>query len=421
MLQGNLYSAREGTPVNHFVLTPVAAEEDVELLANLSGGFLQGVWNHTLSPHSDTFLSLSYERYKRNDQLRELRNTYDLDFQNNFRGWTRQNIVWGLTYRYSASQTHGGLDLSLVPADLNDQLFSGFIQDEIVVIPERVFLTLGVKLEHNHYTGFGTMPSARLAWTLNQHDTLWAAISKTERTPAEIDAALRATFAVIPGPGGIPALLTLFGNPQVDNEESIAYELGYRTMVSQQLSIDFSAYYDNHSHQQTSEPLTPFFVDAPSPHLVIPLIYENLMHGETHGMEIGMNWKATDRWTLSPGYAFEQIHMHLAPTSRDTKSVGAAQGNTPVNAAQLRSHFVLAPGLTWDTSGYFVGRLTDPSVPSYTRLDTGLLWQVGERIGLSLVGQNLLRDHHEEFVDFTGGSRTTLIKRGAYAKVEWRF
>ena len=187
------------------------------------------------------------------------------------------------------------------------------------------------------------------------------------------------------------------------------------------MSIDFSAYYDNHSHQQTSEPFTPFFVDAPSPHLVIPLISENLMHGETHGTEIGMNWKATDRWTLSPGYAFEQIHMHVAPTSRDTKSVGAAQGNTPVNAAQLRSHFVLAPGLTWDTSGYFVGRLTDPRVPSYTRVDTGLSWEIGERIGLSLVGQNLLRDHHEEFVDFTGGSRTTLIKRGAYAKVEWRF
>jgi iron complex outermembrane recepter protein len=421
MLQGNLYSAREGTPVNNFVLTPVAEEESVELLANLSGGFLQGVWNHTFSPHSDTILRLSYERYKRNDQLRELRSTYDLDFQNDFTGWKRQNIVWGLTYRYSASQTHGSLDLSLVPADLNDQLFSCFIQDEIVVIPDRVLLTIGAKLEHNHYTGFGTMPSARMAWTLTQHDTLWAAISKTERTPAEVDAALRATFREIPGPGGIPALLTLFGNPQINNEQSIAYELGYRKSVSQQLSIDFSAYYNNYSHEQTSEPSQPFFVAVPSPHLVIPFISENLMHGETHGMEIGMNWRATDRWTLSPGYAFEQIHMHLAPTSRDTTSVDGAQGSTPVNAAQLRSHFVLARGLTWDTSGYFVGRLTDPNVPSYTRLDTGLSWEVGERIDLSLVGQNLLKDQQEEFVDFTGGSRTTLIKRSAYAKVEWRF
>jgi outer membrane receptor protein involved in Fe transport len=77
--------------------------------------------------------------------------------------------------------------------------------------------------------------------------------------------------------------------------------------------------------------------------------------------------------------------------------------------------------MAWDTSAYFVGRLTDPSEPSYTRLDTGLSWEFGERIGLSLVGQNLLRDRHEEFVDTTESAKTTLIKRSAYAKVEWRF
>jgi iron complex outermembrane receptor protein len=421
MFQGDIYSAREGTPTSEFVLTPAPATQDVELLVNLSGGFLQGVWNHTWSPHSDTSLQLSYDTYKRNDQLREDRRTFDLDFQHNFSGWTRQNIVWGLTYRYSASRSDGILGVSLIPANLNTQLFSSFIQDEIVVVPDHLFLTIGVKLEHNYYTGFGTMPGARAAWTPTQRHTLWAAISKTERTPAETDAAIRAGVGEFPGPGGIPVLLTLFGNPRVDNEESVDYEMGYRTMVSQELSIDFTAYYNNYSHQETSEPSTPFFANTPPPHLVLPLIYENLMHGETHGVEIAVNWKATNRWTLSPGYAFEQIHMHLAPTSQDTTSVSETQGSSPVNAAQLRSHLALARGLAWDASGYFVDRLTDPRVPSYTRLDTGLSWTLGERIGLSLVGQNLLRDRHEEFVDTTGSTMSTLIQRSAYAKVEWRF
>jgi hypothetical protein len=65
--------------------------------------------------------------------------------------------------------------------------------------------------------------------------------------------------------------------------------------------IDFTAYYNNYSHQKTSEPSTPFLVNTPSPHLVLPLITENLMHGESHGVEIAVNWKATNRWTLSPG------------------------------------------------------------------------------------------------------------------------
>ena len=146
-------------------------------------------------------------------------------------------------------------------------------------------------------------------------------------------------------------------------------------MVGELLSIDFAAYYSHYTHQNTSEPSTPFFVATPSPHLVLPLTTENLMHGETHGMELAVNWKVTRRWTLNPGYAFEQIHMHLAPTSKDTDSVSEAQGSTPVNAAQLRSHIDLVRGLSWDTSAYFVGRLADPREASYTRLDGGLSWR----------------------------------------------
>jgi len=421
MLEGNLYSAREGTPASEFVFAPGPATQNVELLANLSGGFFQTVWKRSWSPHSDTQLQFFYDTYKRNDQLREGRSTFDLDFQHSFNGWTRQNIVWGLTYRHTASQTNGIVGVSFVPADLNMQLFGSFIQDEIILVPQRVFLTIGAKLEHNYYTGFATMPSARVAWTPTRHDTLWAAISKTERTPSELDAALRAVAGVYPGPGGIPVVLTAFGNPNIKNERSIAYEMGYRTTVSQQLSIDFTAYYNNYNHQDTDEPSTPFLVEAPSLHLILPLIEENLMHGETQGTEIAMNWKAAGRWTLSPGYAFEQIHMHLAPTSHDTTSVSEAEGSSPVNAAQLRSHLNLTHVLAWDTSVYFVGRLVNPQEPSYTRLDTGLLWTLGERIGLSIVGQNLLKAQHDEFVDTTGSANTTLIKRSAYAMLEWRF
>ena len=75
---------------------------------------------------------------------------------------------------------------------------------------------------------------------------MWAAISKAERTPSELDVALRVDAALFAGPGGIPVLLTQFGNPNIKNEGLISYEMGYRTMVSQQLSIDFTAYYNNY-------------------------------------------------------------------------------------------------------------------------------------------------------------------------------
>ncbi|HET6217313.1 MAG TPA: TonB-dependent receptor, partial [Acidobacteriaceae bacterium] len=421
MFQGDIYSAREGIPTSEFVLIPSPTMQDFWLMANVGGGFLQGVWDHASSARSNTSLQISYDTYERNDQLREGRHTFDVDFQHNLNVWARQRIVWGGTYRFSISRSDGSYSVSLVPANLNTQLFSSFIQDEVAIVPDHLLLTLGAKLEHNHYTGFGAMPSARVAWTPTQRRTMWAAISRTDRTPSETDAALRAAVGAFAGPGGIPVLVTLFGNPLVGNEESADYEMGYRTMVRERLSIDFTAYYRHDTHQNTSEPSTPFFVETPSPHLVLPLTTANLMHGESHGMEIAVNWKAARRWTLNPGYAFEQIHMHLAPASQDTRSVSELQGSTPANAAQLRSHLDLVRGLSWDASAYFVGRLTDPEEPSYTRLDTVLLWSLSEKVILSLAGQNLLRDRHEEFVDSTGSTKSTLIKRSAYAKVEWRF
>jgi hypothetical protein len=40
---------------------------------------------------------------------------------------------------------------------------------------------------------------------------------------------------------------------------------------------------------------------------------------------------------------------------------------------------------------------------------------------MSLVGQNLVKDRHLEFVDDSGSVRSTLIKRSAYVKFTWQF
>lgn len=113
--------------------------------------------------------------------------------------------------------------------------------------------------------------------------------------------------------------------------------------------------------------------------------------------------------------------MYLSPGSQDMGSVASAEGSNPRHSAQLRSHVALPHNLSWDASAYFVGRLRDPAVPSYTRVDTQLVWQFGEGASLRLVGQNLARDHHIEFVDDLGTVLSTQIKRSAYAQFTWRF
>jgi hypothetical protein len=49
------------------------------------------------------------------------------------------------------------------------------------------------------------------------------------------------------------------------------------------------------------------------------------------------------------------------------------------------------------------------------------MWKLAEKFSLSLVGQDLLKDHHPEFDDINGSMQSGQIKRSAYAKFTWQF
>ncbi len=421
-VQGDVYTGREGDPTTYLPSVTSPGVLDIFVQQDLAAGYLQTIWNHVYSNRSDSTFVVSFDAYDRDDVLREVRNTFSADFHHHFALGERQDIVWGLGYRFSSSHTDGNLSVSLNPADLNTQVFSSFVQDELALVPDRFYVTLGAKLEHDYYTGFGLWPSARAEWNLSEHHMLWAAVSEAGRTPTSIDTALRLNFAGFTEPDGTHVLVGLKGNPHYKSEGLVAYETGYRTTLLQRVTIDFTAYYDDYDKEQTIEPAAPVFENTPPPpHLFLPVTYQNLMHGETHGAEITANWKITGHWTLSPGYGFEEIHMHLSPLSQDTQTVADTQGGAPHQQAQLRSRLDLPRGLALDTSAYFVNRLSVFDIPSYTRIDTGLSWQFTKAFSVSLVGQNLVKNEHLEFIDTTQSALSTFIRRSAYAKFTWQF
>lgn len=421
-VQGDIYGGSKGEIVNIVALTPPFTSL-VAAWAAFSGGNVLGRWNHTLSPHSGTSLQVYFDRTERNGILDgETVNTFDIDFQHHA-GWgNRQDLVWGVGYRYISYGTRGTLGAMFNPPSANRQLFSSFVQDEITLTPDHLYLTLGAKFEHNEFSGFEFQPSARLAWNVAKDHMLWAGYSKAQRTPAPLDRGLRSGFAAFPGPGGIPILLTALGNPNTVSENLHAFEAGYRTQLLANISMDLSAFYNRYGKLQTFEPVTPFLELNPPPvHLNVPIIYANLMHGETHGMELAVNWKMAARWTLSPGYTFERIHLHTDPSSQDTESVSSGEGASSHHQAQLRSNLAWPGGFEWNASLYFVGRLPAQQVPAYTRLDTGMTWRAFEHLAISLIGQNLLKNDHLESSSPNQGEISSRIKRSAYAKFTWQF
>jgi iron complex outermembrane receptor protein len=295
------------------------------------------------------------------------------------------------------------------------------LQDEIAIRPESLYLTLGAKLEHSDFGRLALQPSLRIAWVATSHTTIWSSFSVAERTPSFSDVAVRSTQLASPGPDGLPILVTIFSNPKEENEDLLATELGVRREFVKRLSLDVTTFFNRYNELRSTEPAAPFFESTPPPlHLVAPLVFANLLYGETHGGEAAISWKVSNRWTLSTGYAFLGMHLHPRPTSQDVGS-RSVEGNSPVNQAQIRSHWVLPAHFQFDASAFFVGRLPSQNVPSYTRLDTVLTWQGGERFSLGLVGQNLLQDHHLETSNPDQIVQSSLIKRSAYAKIAWHF
>ena len=294
------------------------------------------------------------------------------------------------------------------------------MQDEIAVIPGSVYVTLGAKLEHNSFSGFAIQPGISLAWLLNRRTMFWASESRAVETPSR-DVDVRFNKAVLPGPGGLPVLVSFLGIPQRD-ENLLATEIGYRAELREDLSVDVTAFYDAYTHISSTEQGTPFVQSDPAPlHLVSPLFPANLLYGEGHGAEFNVNWKPLSRWTLSPGFSYLQMHFHASPASTDTASAMLAQGGSPRAQAQLRSHVDLASHWAWDGAAYFVGTLPALQIPAYTRLDTSLTWRPRSAWSFSAVGQNLLQDEHLEFNAPSQILSSSLIKRSVYAKIAWHF
>src|SRR6185437_8201053 len=185
--------------------------------ASLSGGNILGRWTHTAATGASMSLQVYYDHTYLSQpfpaappappyfsgfpaaSLTDALDTGDVDFQYHF-GWgVRQNLTWGLGFRATHEVDR---DLSIVrfsPPALDQSLYSGFLQDEIL-LAERVYLTVGSKLEHNDYTGFEVEPSLRLQWNLDPTELLWSAISRAVRTPSRYDRDLVVPSGLINAP-----------------------------------------------------------------------------------------------------------------------------------------------------------------------------------------------------------------------------
>jgi len=416
MLQGEWYRADAHDPLIH-------------------GGNLMLNWERTGDNGVGDTLQIYYDHQRfesgsltpggADTRLAETLDTLDIDYRHQFARRGRHDLVAGLGYRRHDSDIFGGAQNRADPEQRSFQRFSAFVQDEIRLIPDRWYLALGAKLEHNDFSGVELQPSVRTRWHPSRDATLWAAVSRSVRTPsrAEYDIVGERTFpGSDDGPLGLPVLAQTTADKQMDSEKLIAYELGYRWRPHRVLGLDLALFYNDYDRLRTLEPGDPQLSLAPFPRVIVPISVRNNLQGRTYGLEFTADWRPTPDWRLQGWYTLMRMDIDYTSGSADVISLEQLSAY-PQQQVGLRSAWDLSHNLELDLFARYMDELPGPGfdVEAYLELDARLAWRAAPSFTLALVGRNLLNPDHQEFGQSILGNQPNRVARELFLRAELTF
>lgn len=355
-------------------------EEDDTISTIVNGQNIIGRWNSTQSESSNFVFQVYFDRTFRNIQTSPLIDeliTFDLDIQKQFAVGKNQTILLGGGYRLQDDKVETPLG-TFDPARRTLDLYSGFIQDHIHIIPDRFSITVGSKFLHNEYTGFEIQPSLRMALTPSSLHTLWAAVTRAVRTPSRFDVDL--------------ADFKLIEHPEFVSEKVIAYELGYRIRPANTLRFSIAAYYNQYddlrTFNTTGDTAAIFY-------------FGNDLKSNSWGLELSGTFLISNWWRLKGGYTYLDKNFTYKATNLypNTELLEAIDPN---HQFLLHSIMDISESLELDVVLRAIDKLPAvpisnlPEIPAYVNINARLGW-VYNFMTFSIAGQNLLSPSKPEF------------------------
>ena len=340
----------------------------------LSGGNLRARTTWSIAAGSQLMVQAYYDGTEREHlgSFEESRRTWDLEVQHSVQHGERDRFVWGGELRTSSDRTTSTPALGFSPTGRDLHFPSVFAQEERQVSAQ-LRATVGVRLEHNDYTGSEWLPNVRLAFMPSQDQLWWSALTRTVRAPSRIDRDL-----VIPG--NAPPVIG--PSPTFASEVADVAELGWRGRVGSHASLSATAFHHRFRGLRGAEPVGSL------------LEFTNAGHGRVSGIEAWGDLTVNRDWRLIAGVVAMQTRYDVDPGHVDIS--GSGLGNNPRHTAQLRSLWNVTSSMELDATLREVGRLPNPVVPGYTLLDMRLGWRVSRDLDVSvLVGDVFNRRYRE--------------------------
>ncbi|MCP4348848.1 MAG: TonB-dependent receptor [Desulfobacterales bacterium] len=422
-MQGDFYNGEKDQM--HFIpsLTPPYTERYTED-ALMSGNSLLGRWRHVFSDTSDMILQICHDNSEKTESAVLFdENILDFDVQHRFALGSFHDVIWGFRYRFNRNKISSSFAMQFEPLR-KTRLFSAFVQDDISVGALR--LTLGSKFEYNDYSGFEIQPSARVLWTPRKAHIFWSSVSRSVKSPSRINDDTRYALEIIPpetlkNPTLFPAAITFVGNKNMESEEVVALEMGYRLLVADYMNFDTTVFYNFYNRILSASRGEPYFdTFSDSKYIVVPYYTGAMASAESKGLEIAAGWQLSKKWQLKAAYTYFEMYLDEKMNS-DPMVLAHEKWAPPRHQISVLSSADLSRNLEFDLWIRFADQIHDSKVGSYTALDVRLGWKPVEYLELSIAGQNILDSQHPEFNSFLLRSRPAEVERSVYGKITWRF
>lgn len=421
-LQGDIYTEDANQLLSpRFEMTPPYVS-DVPDNYDANGWNILAKWQHFLSEENSWSIQSYYDfTYRDELHIGQTHEIFDVEFQHQLQFTKHHDLIWGLGYRNIRDRFDNTFQLSFFPDRMTNELFSWFIQDEIMLMPDRLWFTFGSKFEHNDYTGYEIQPSTRLLLKPTEEQTIWASVSRAVRTPSRIERDAELAAMIVPGKEPSPVAIFLHGNPEFDSEEILAYELGYRLPFMKKASLDFALFYNEYDKLRTAVPLSMASISR--------IQFENKSYGSSYGFELAADWKPGKWISFQLGYTFLELDLNPNDGNTGLDIIVVYEDSSPQHALSLRMTMNFRED--WQVNlwlryvdefaaGGIQSLLTGRMIDDYVAFDANISWCPTENVELSLVAQNLFNSSRLEFVSEYLAPLTD-IEQNIYTRLTYRF
>lgn len=415
---GNVFAGRLGQtygPQDALPDVTGPTPDDVEV----AGVQLASSWNRAWSSRSHVSFRAFFDHSRRDERLvRERRDTGDVEGQHRFSG-AMHDVVWGGGYRVSRDDVVGARLARFSPRAQTMHLFNAFVQDE-VHLPGAVQLTLGTKLERTTFAGTKLQPSVRIMWAASEGQGVWGSISRAVRTPSRTEVGIDLAIGTLP-PGAetpFPQRFMFHTTRDVQAEELLAYEVGYRRRIGDMISIDLATFINDYADLVSATVGTPDLQFGPDgPYLLVPVVGTNGGTRRSRGAEMSVEWRPAARLRLAGSYTALDVDR---PPPDDQYAVRTT-GHDPAHQMAVRIEIDLPRGIEVDPTYRAVSALQNGSARGYHTVDLHVGRRLSRALELAVNGRNLVGGRHVEFLPTIVNTLPSVVRPTVGLSATWRF